>query len=172
MFETKDGDVNWVAVIIAGFVIIAIVGGMIAFSLKVQHDVVNPAVRQNLVDDPQRSIDVRNGFHTKLAEIISADNNISALINQMKQYRASHPDWQNDNYYAQLELQLSGNQQIRSSAIADYNAYADNPDNGKFRDSWLPAQIDTQPLPADEESMLRTLSNEILTLSTANSRAK
>lgn len=169
MFETED-EINWVRVVIYCFIGIAVLGVLGAFFLKVQHDAINPVIRQNLVDDPQRSIDVRSGFHTKIGEVIAADNNITSLINQMKRYRNDHPNWQNDNYYAQLEIQLSGNEQIRSSAIADYNQYADNPDTGTFRDTWLPSQIDTTPLPADESSILRTLSGEIVALSTDNAR--
>ncbi len=147
------------------------VGGLFwLLALRVQHDVVNPQVRANLVDDPQRSIDVRRGFHSKLGEVISADNTIISLLNQMSQYRTTHTDWQHDNYYANLEIQLTGDEQIRANTIGEYNAYAGNPDNGKFRDIWLPAQLQTAPLPADDQQTVTDLTDEVQSLSTANSR--
>ena len=177
MFQQEDENqestfvlTRRVLALIVGGCLLIVIGGIWAYSaLRVQHDLINPQLRQNLVDDPQRTIDVRSGFHTKLGEVISSDNTIIALINQMQQYCTTHTPCQ-DNYYDNLAIQLTGDEEIRTNAINDYNAYANNPDDGAYRDSWLPTQLDTTPLPSTDQQIVQDLSQEVRTLSAANSR--
>ncbi len=164
------GAALWLTILLA----VVLLGGIVtAFVLVIQHDIVNPQVRRNLVDDPQRSIDVKRSFHTKLAEVITADNNILAVLDQIDQFQQDHPrPWSDDEAidYDNLSTQLTSLKAIRSDAIDQYNRMANNPDDGKFRDAWLPAQLDQEPLPSGEQDLRQFLSNEVRTLSAENLR--
>ena len=150
----KDGlklglaTIIWIG-IIAALVTLASIYTFVA--LKAQHDIVNPQVRQNMVDDPARSIAVKQDFHSKLSFIISADQNVLDALSCINNCDG---------------MQLGGLKQIRNKAISDYNAASDNPDTGKYRDSWMPKHIDGASLPADPEAMI-LLQNEIKTLQDA-----
>ena len=129
--------------------VLLVVGGigLTVFELNTQHNVINPLVRRNMVDDPATTIQNRKDFHNKIAEIISADNNILVDLN---------------NGIAGNEL--VGVEQIRVTAINAYNANAGNPDLSKDMEPWMPKSIDMTPLPAKTSDAETILNNEITQL--------
>jgi len=156
--EQKKGnnmrkDNWWSPGLITAICFAAIIGLMVvgyqldAFGLRMQHDVVNPQIRQNMVDDPAITIQNRKDFHSKIAEIISADNNILVDLNN----NVSGND-------------LVGVEQIRATAINAYNANAGNPDLSKSMEPWMPKSITMTPLPSKTGDATTALNNEITAL--------
>ena len=137
---TAVGFVILIALIVAGY-------QLDAFGLRMQHDIVNPQIRRNMVDDPATTIQNRKDFHNKIAEIINADNNILVDLNN----NVTGND-------------LVGVEQIRATAINAYNANAGNPDLSKDMEPWMPKSISMTPLPAKTSDAETMLNNEITTL--------
>lgn len=118
-----------------------------AFGLRMQHNIVNPQIRRNMVDDPATTIQNRKDFHSKISEILNADNNILVDLNN-----------------SVTGNDLVGVEQIRATAINAYNANAGNPDLSKDMETWMPKSIAMTPLPAKISDAEAVLNNEITTL--------
>lgn len=147
-----------------GFLVfILLVGIGVSFvMLKAQHDVLNPQIRQNKIDNPNVTIANKADFHNKLGLIIKADQDIVAQLDLLSQYKPGDP-----NYDSALR-DLAGIKQIRTATINDYNAAADNPDKGKDLDSWMPKHIVGVTIPADPNNATNTLNREIDELQSYN----
>src|SRR5580765_7311856 len=82
----KDG-INWVAVGFTILLVVVILGAGLTFvALKAQHDVVNPQLRQNKIDDPDTTIANKSDFHNKLGLIIKADQDVITDLNLLSKY--------------------------------------------------------------------------------------
>ena len=161
----KDG-INWVAVGFTILLVVVILGSGLTFvALKAQHDVVNPQLRQNKIDDPDTTIANKSDFHNKLGLIIKADQDVITDLNLLSKYSKTDA-----NYDTALN-NLTGVEQIRSQAINSYNAKADNPDTGKDLDSWMPKHVDVKLLPADDQQTIAYLNQEIVQLDAAYNHA-
>jgi hypothetical protein len=145
----------WIGIAILTIIVI---GFLSAFALKVQHDVVNPQIRQNLIDDPATTIANRRDFHEKLAEIIDADQNVLTDLDALTRCTATTCDM------TTMNNNLIGVEQIRADAINAYNAQADNPDVNKDMEKWMPKHIDATSIPANTGQATQFLQNEIDTL--------
>lgn len=103
-----------------------------------------PQIRQNTIQNPDRSIANRKMFHDELSAILAADQNIETQQQVITQFKQDNPKPWNDfaqQQYSDLQTQLVGLEQIRQSDIATYNASSNNPDTGRDRDSWLPVSL-------------------------------
>lgn len=125
-------------------------------AMMVQHDVVNPQVRQNIIDDPATTIQNRRDFHNKIGLIISADQNVLTDLNALARCHKSQCADED-----RLLNEMIGVEQIRSNAINAYNAQADNPDVNKDREPWMPKHIDVKSIPADDTQAQQFLYDEI-----------
>lgn len=160
MFDEDTQQLSATA-IIAIMIIIAciLLGGIFTVvALKTQHDVVNPQIRQNKIDDPNTTIANKADFHNKLGEIITADQNILTDLHMLHRYSPNDPN------YDTTVNNLMGVEQIRAQAINAYNSEADNPDKGKDLDAWMPKHIDVSSIPASDAEAETFLQNEINTL--------
>lgn len=104
-----------------------------------------PQIRQNTIQNPDRSIANRKMFHDELSAILAADQNIQKQEQVITQFKSDNPKPWSDvaqQQYGDLETQLVGLQQIRQEDIATYNAASSNPDMGRDRDTWLPTSLD------------------------------
>lgn len=145
----------WVGIII-GIIVLGIIGTIA--SLVIQREYINPQVRQNMTLDPAKTIADRSDFHSKLSEIISADQNIIVNIDQVQRCEAQTPVCSNDDT---LQNNLAGVEQIRNTAINAYDAKAGNPDDNKYLESWMPKKIDATIIPDDYDSAKTMLQQEI-----------
>lgn len=126
-----------------------------SFSSGINRGIVNPAIRQNKVEDPAVSIANKNDFHNKLGLIIKADQDIESAIQLLNKYKPG------DSNYDTAVNNLTGVEQIRSSAITSYNEAADNPDKVRDLDSWMPKIIVLSAIPADNAQAITFLQNEV-----------
>jgi hypothetical protein len=149
-FMSNDNPGLIVIAWIVGILFVIIVAtGITLFALKLHNDVLNPQIRKNIINDPATTIANRKDFHNKIAEIISADNNILVDLNN----NVTGND-------------LVGVEQIRATAINAYNANAANPDLSKDMEPWMPKNIELTPLPKDIGKDSTLLNSEIDTLQT------
>ena len=116
-----------------------------------------PQIRANTVANPDRSIANRAWFHSEIGAIIAADQNIQSQEQQIAQFKADNPrpwDAVTEQQYSDLQTQLTGLEQIRSSDINEYNARSANPDYSRDRDSCLPVSIDpTESITAEIQNL-------------------
>lgn len=128
--------------ILAVIVVLVILG---VSGYLIERTVFYPQIRQNTIQNPDRSIANRKMFHDELAAILAADQNIQKQEQVIAQFKSDNPKPWSDmaqQQYGDLETQLVGLQQIRQEDIATYNAASSNPDTGRNRDAWLPASLD------------------------------
>lgn len=154
MNEEETGCSGVSTLIMVTIAIIIVCAGLMVFALKVDHDVMYPQVRQNIVDDPGTSIKNRQDFHTKLAEIVSTDHHCITYMQILNSMSQNDPD------RSRLLNNLLGVENIRSQAISDYNAAAKNPDLAKDMESWMPKSIHADPIPSDDIQAVLFLQKE------------
>lgn len=137
--------------------VLCILGGyaLNVFDLRMQRAVINPEIVKNKIDAPNNVIGDNTDFHTKLGLIVKTDNDIISTLNMLKKYKPGDP------MYDQLQQNLAGQEQIRSSAITGYNAMATNSMKQHHMDPNLPSSVSTDPLPADDGQVITKLTQEI-----------
>ena len=147
------GCIAWFVIAI---VAIVMVSGLVWVALATQHDMLYPQIRQNKIDDPDTTIANRKDFHSKIGEIIAADQNVQTDLDALVRCQKT-----NCANVDRLTNELIGVEQIRSNAINAYNAQSDNPDVGKDRETWMPKHIDVRSIPTDNSQAQQFLQDEI-----------
>ena len=149
--------------LVIALVCLAILGGALLcrYTLFVNRTVVNPEVRQNMVEDPATSIGNKRDFHSALGYIIQVDGNV---INAEKQVQG---DVVGSDQYNTDRNRVTQLENLRDTAIQGYMQKVDNPDLRRDLDSWMPTNVADDSLPADPNAAISMLNSEKGTLQTA-----
>lgn len=122
-----------------------------------------PQIRENMNEDPARSLARRQQYHTLLNDIITDDGSV---IGDIKAIQSCSATTCTTSKTDTLETYLVGLEGLRSTNAGEYNALSDNPDNERDRDYWMPKHLDLAPIPADNDAATVFLTQEMATLST------
>src|SRR5450631_1560650 len=107
--------VKWTISIFA-IIVVLILGGY-----EIDIHWISPVARQDQLNSPNRTINLRQDFHNKLTEVITADTNIVSIAQRIQNNMMHVANYTQTQTYQDDQQQLSSLITIRSGAIAGYN---------------------------------------------------
>ncbi len=153
-----EDDRNIVIYGLLGLVAICIIVA-VGYGLNIY--LIAPLSRQNQLVDPSRTINLRQDFHNKLTEVITADSNIIALAQKITNNEAHVQNYDQSSGYQDDQTQLTNLSTIRGNAISGYNEQAQGLDTRQWNDICMPHSIvNTTPDQMHLDTLITQLSQE------------
>jgi len=106
--------------------------------------IVQPAQRAHTLNDPNRTIALRQDFHNKLTEVLTANSNIQALAHKIQLNQKQVPGYLTSQQYQDDQSELEGLITIHTQAISGYNEQARGVDTSTWNDICMPHSIPQQ----------------------------
>ena len=150
-----------------GIVVVLILGGALitAASYYIDTAIVQPAQRVHQLNDPSRTIALRQDFHDKITEVLTANATIQASIHKIQNNTKTVPGYTQTQAYQDDQTELEGLVTIHTNTIAAYNQQARGVDTRDWNDICMPHSIADQQLDtSDLPTMLVLLQDEQHTL--------
>jgi hypothetical protein len=147
--------------------IVAIIVVLILGGYEIDIHWISPVARQDQLNSPNRTINLRQDFHNKLTEVITADTNIVSTAQRIQNNMMHVTGYTQTQTYQDDQQQLSSLITIRSGAIADYNQQAQGTDTKDWNDVCMPHSIENTALDQTDTTLLIASLNKEKTTLTA-----
>jgi hypothetical protein len=145
-------------VFITSVFVLVCIAALIVVGYELDTHFISPVARQNQLNDPLRTIGLRQDFHNKLTEIITADTNIIALAQKITNNEKHVQGYDQSQAYQDDQTQLTSLITIRSNSISGYNQQAQSIDTRQWNDVCMPHLINDTTL---DEVHLDTLVSQL-----------
>jgi hypothetical protein len=133
---------------------VAIIAVLILGGYEIDIHWISPVARQDQLNSPNRTINLRQDFHNKLTEVITADTNIVSLAQKIQTNRMQVTDYVQSQNYQDDQTALSSLITIRAGAISAYNEQAQGTDTKDWNDVCMPHSIENTALDQTDMTLL------------------
>lgn len=141
-------SLKWCA--ITFFLIVALV----IAGYEIDAHLISPAARDSQLNSPNRTINLRQSFHNKLTEILTADTNIVSTAQRIQNNMMHVTNYLQSQQYQDDQNELSGLITIRANAISAYNEQAQGVDTKAWNDVCMPHSIANTALDQSDMTLL------------------
>lgn len=136
------------------FTALVLIALLIITGYEIDTHWISPVARQNQLNNPSRTINLRQDFHNKLTEILTADTNIVSVAQRMQNNQLRVTDYLQSQAYQDDQQQLSSLVTIRTNAISAYNEHAQATDTKDWNDVCMPRSIENSALDQTDLTLL------------------
>lgn len=149
MDNYEDTALKIWGIVIAGILALAL---LTAAGYYINVILIQPAQRASLVNDPSRTIALRQDFHNKLTEILTANTNIQALVHKIENNQKNVAGYTQSQQYQDDQSELEGLITIHTNTISAYNEQARAVDSRDWNDICMPHSIPEQSFDSSDLS--------------------